>query len=189
MGQTSCLGSQHDASAYGDIVITPTDSRRAGDACDAPGTADPQDYSEGIRVRDTSDESQPRLLASVATDCGSHTNTLVPAPANDRMLVYVSSYSPNDALADCRTPHDKIGVVAVPDADPAPAPVIAEPVLFPDGGSPAGAPGRARRSRPAGLGQAGRDDHLREQLCVNHPGVRGSSMVCREHTARREGTA
>ncbi len=136
VGQAACLGAQNDVSAYGNIVITSTDSRRASAACDAPATADTQDYWEGIRVWDISDKTAPRLLSSVPTDCGSHTNTLVPDPDNDRMLVYVSSYSPNDALANCKTPHDKISVVAVPDAAPASASVVAEPVLFPRGGFP-----------------------------------------------------
>ena len=134
VGQASCLGAQNDVSAYGNIVITSTDSRRASAACDAASTSNTQDYWEGIRVWDISDKAKPTLLTSVATDCGSHTNTLVPDPANGRMLVYVSSYSPNDALANCQTPHDKISVVAVPDAAPETASVVAEPVLFLDGG-------------------------------------------------------
>ena len=143
VGQAACLGAQNDVSAYGDIVITSTDSRRASAACDAEATTDPQDYWEGIRVWDISDKTAPRLLTSVATDCGSHTNTLVPDPDNDRMLVYVSSYSPDDALKNCKTPHDKISVVAVPDAAPARARVVAEPVLFPRGGFP------GRTTRPS----------------------------------------
>src|SRR3712207_6981602 len=30
--------------------------------------------------------------STIATDCGSHTNTIYPDPANDRLLVYVLSY-------------------------------------------------------------------------------------------------
>ncbi|MBC7373824.1 MAG: hypothetical protein H7323_07530, partial [Frankiales bacterium] len=134
VGQASCLGAQNDVSAYGNIVITSTDSRRASAACDAPATSDTQNYWEGIRVWDISDKAKPTLLTSVATDCGSHTNTLVPDPANNRMLVYASSYSPSDTLANCKTPHDKISVVAVPDNAPEAASVVAEPILFPDGG-------------------------------------------------------
>ncbi len=99
VGQASCLGAQNDVSVYGGIVITSTDSRRVSEACDAPALAGPAlrdptaEYWEGIRVWDIGDKSRPRLLTSVETDCGSHTNTLVPDPANDRMLVYVSSYS------------------------------------------------------------------------------------------------
>ena len=138
VGHAACLGAQNDVSAYGDILITSTDSRRASAACDAPATTNTQDYWEGIRVWDISNKAAPTLLTSVATDCGSHTNSLVPDPANDRMLVYVSSYSPSDSLANCKTPHDKISIVAVPDTAPASAAVVAEPVLFPDGGFPGG---------------------------------------------------
>ncbi|MGY1607539.1 LVIVD repeat-containing protein [Geodermatophilus sp. SYSU D00700] len=140
VGQAACLGAQNDVSVYGDIVITSTDSRRVSDDCDAPAltrpaTSDPTaDYWEGIRVWSIADKSNPQLLTSVETDCGSHTNTLVPDPAHGRMLVYVSSYGPSAAQKDCQTPHDKISIVAVPDADPASAAVVAEPVLFPDGG-------------------------------------------------------
>ena len=149
VGQAACLGAQNDVSAYGDIVITSTDSRRASEACDAEATTNTQDYWEGIRVWDISDKSAPKLLANVETDCGSHTNTLVPDPDNDRMLVYVSSYSPDDTLANCKTPHDKISIVAVPDRAPARARVIAEPVLFPRGGFP-GATTRPSKAFPEG---------------------------------------
>jgi hypothetical protein len=140
VGQASCLGSQNDVSVYGNTLITSTDSRRVSEACDAPAlsrpaTSDPEaEYWEGIRVWDISDKANPRLLTNVETDCGSHTNTLVPDPANGRMLVYVSSYNPSAVQKDCQPPHDKISIVAVPDAAPASAAVVAEPVLFPDGG-------------------------------------------------------
>ena len=142
VGQAACLGAQNDVSVYGDIVITSTDSRRVSADCNAPALARPAsidpnaDYWEGIRVWSIADKSQPRLLANVETDCGSHTNTLVPDPANDRMLVYVSSYGPSATQKDCKPPHDKISIVAVPDADPESASVVAEPVLFADGGFP-----------------------------------------------------
>ena len=140
VSQASCLGAQNDVSAYGNIVITSTDSRRASAACTAPGLTDAQaadpktEYWEGIRVWSIKDKAKPVLLTSVETDCGSHTNTLVPDAANNRMLVYVSSYNPSAVQKDCQPPHDKISIVAVPDAAPASALVVAKPVLFPDGG-------------------------------------------------------
>jgi hypothetical protein len=144
VGQAACLGAQNDVSVYGNTVITSTDSRRVSEACDARAlnkeeSKDPTiEYWEGIRVWDISDKANPRLVTNVETDCGSHTNSLVPDPANGRMLVYVSSYNPSAAQKDCQPPHDKISVVAVPDVDPAAAAVVAEPVLFPDGGFPGG---------------------------------------------------
>ena len=141
VGEAACLGAQNDVSAYGDIVITSTDSRRVSEACDAPALtgaalSDPTaEYWEGIRVWSIADKANPKLLANVETDCGSHTNTLVPDAENGRMLVYVSSYSPSAAQKDCRPPHDKISIVEVPDGAEAAAKVVAEPVLFPDGGA------------------------------------------------------
>ncbi|MGH2217763.1 hypothetical protein, partial [Enterococcus faecalis] len=44
VGQAACLGAQNDVSAYGNIVNTSTDSRRASAACDAPATSDLDDY-------------------------------------------------------------------------------------------------------------------------------------------------
>ena len=69
----------------------------------------------------------------MATDCGSHTNTLVPDLAHDRLLLYVSSYAlaiQPDLAPGCVNPHGHISVIEVPLDDPAAASVIAEPHLF-----------------------------------------------------------
>jgi hypothetical protein len=92
---------------------------------------------EGIRIYDVSDPRNPSLIKGVQTDCGSHTQTLVPDLANGRVLIYVSSYALSagslgpDCLADTGTTkgHNKISIVAVPLANPAAASVIAEPAL------------------------------------------------------------
>ena len=52
---------------------------------------------EGIRIIDISNPSAPSFVAGVATDCGSYTHTLVPDLANNRVLLYVSSF-PNAAI-------------------------------------------------------------------------------------------
>src|SRR3712207_7523361 len=52
-------------------------------------------------------------------------STLVPDLANDRLLVYVSSYGPGANL-NCLPPHDKISIVAIPLSDPKSASVIAD---------------------------------------------------------------
>lgn len=74
----------------------------------------------------------------MATNCGSHSNTLVPDLANNRVLLYVSSF-PNVAVDStptafgnvCErdsdtTSHTSISIVAVPLNDPASASVINE---------------------------------------------------------------
>ncbi len=144
VGTIDCAGSQNDISVYGKLLFTSTDSSRAFAECYRDGvrnfprsaTAPSADTWEGIRVFDVSNPADPRYVTAVETDCGSHTHTLLPDLANGRVLLYVSSYRPAANTPDCQPPHDKISVVAVPLANPAGASVVAEPVLFPDGGFP-----------------------------------------------------
>ena len=134
VGQLNCPGSQNDVSVWGSLAFLSVDSRRSNDSC-ASGAATTQagvlgDYWEGIRIVDWSDPTAPEVIANVETDCGSHTHTIL--PQDDRILIYISSYSPSPLTAKCLPPHDKISVVEVPLDAPATASVIAEPVLFDD---------------------------------------------------------
>ncbi len=149
VSQINCPGAQNDVSVYGNLLFTSVDSSRNISTCfDAEGkpnvfqSAAIKGSWEGIRIFDWSDPANPVEVTSVETDCGSHTHTLLPDAANGRVLLYVSSYNPNASFPDCQPPHDKISIVSVPIANPAAAEVIAEPVLFPDGGTPSGT-GRA----------------------------------------------
>jgi len=94
---------------------------------------------EGIDIFDVTNPSAPVHIKGVATDCGSHTHTLVPDMGNNRVLLYVSSY-PASALSATPTPygntcertgggHDKISIVEVSFMNPAGASVIGEPKL------------------------------------------------------------
>ena len=56
-------------------------------------------------------------------------------PGDDADYLYVSSYGPSAAAADCKPPHDLISIVKVPHDDPTSASVVATPVLFPEGGN------------------------------------------------------
>ena len=149
VSQTYCPGSQNDVSVWKNLIITSTDSRRSDPSCNSfqlspstvPSSTDPNaEYWEGIKIFDWSNPAAPQLVASVETDCGSHTHTIV--PDGSRLLVYVSSYDLSTSAKDCRltsTPeddHDKISIVEVPLANPAGAAVVADPILFPDGGFP-----------------------------------------------------
>ena len=144
LAQVDCPGSQNDVTVSGDLLYVSTDSSRSDDSCSsttAPATQ--KDAWEGIKVFDVSDPTSPQYVAAVETDCGSHTNSLVPGDESD--YIYVSSYGPNDAFPDCTTPHDSISVVEVPKADPAAASVVNVPVLFPDGGNPGGVDSEGHR--------------------------------------------
>jgi LVIVD repeat-containing protein len=142
--QVLCPGSQNDISISGHLLFLGTDSQRSNDSCDnvASTTSAPGERWEGIKIFDISDPLTPVYLKSIKTDCGSHTQTLVPGKGRDpNVYLYVSSY--NLAGVDqpnCALPHDKISIVKVPKRNPTAAAVIAAPVLFPDGGYP-GEPG------------------------------------------------
>ncbi|MGH8869042.1 MAG: LVIVD repeat-containing protein [Actinomycetes bacterium] len=142
VSQIDCAGSQNDVSVYKNLLVTSTDSSRNKAECagNVPQTAENPASWEGIRIFDISNPASPQYVTAVETDCGSHTHTTIPDAANDRAVVYVSSYSPNANFPDCQPPHDKISVVEIPDSDPSAASVVSEPVLFPDGGFP-GIPG------------------------------------------------
>ncbi len=145
VSQIHCPGAQNDVSVWGNLLFTSVDSSRNVSTCfDANGkpnvfqSAAIKSSWEGIRIFDWSDPENPVEVTSVETDCGSHTHTLVPDVTNGRVLLYVSSYLPNANFPDCQPPHDKISIVEVPITNPSAARVIAEPVLFPEGGLPSG---------------------------------------------------
>ena len=66
---------------------------------------------EGIRIFDLTTRRSPVYLKGVYTDCGSHTHTLVPDLANNRLLLYISSY-PGSSGPRCQSPFRKISIVA-----------------------------------------------------------------------------
>ncbi len=130
-----CVGPQNDVTIYKHFLVLSIDSSRSDDTCQSrPQSAANKASWEGIRIFNIKDPLNPSVVATVETKCGSHTNTLVPDPANSRALIYVSSYGPAPIFPDCQPPHDKISIVEIRDAAPSEAKVIAEPVLFPDGG-------------------------------------------------------
>ncbi|MQA95212.1 MAG: hypothetical protein GEV11_11410 [Streptosporangiales bacterium] len=141
VSQVSCPGSQNDVSVSGNLLFLSTDSARSDDSCESTGISDsvPTNW-QGIKVFDISDKAAPEYVAAVPTKCGSHTHTLVPSKDGKDVLLYVSSYGPSARFANCQPPHDQISIVKVPEANPAAAAVVAEPVLFPDGGNPGPGP-------------------------------------------------
>nr|WP_307832004.1 hypothetical protein [Prauserella cavernicola] len=139
VSQVLCPGGQNDVSVSGDLLFLSTDYARTNDTCtsEASVASDPNSW-EGIKVFDISNLAKPEYVAAVRTDCGSHTHTMVPDKKRKSVYLYVSSYSPAANLPNCQPPHDKISIVEVPTKHPERAAVVAEPVLFPDGGNPGG---------------------------------------------------
>ena len=141
VAQVVCPGSQNDISVYRDLLVLSTDSSRTDDSCSSePSLAtNPSEQTwEGVKVFDISDPANPQYVSAVETKCGSHTHTLAPSKNGRNLFAYVSSYSPSSTFPDCQPPHDLISVVKVPVSDPAAASLASEPVLFPEGGNPAG---------------------------------------------------
>ncbi|HST81666.1 MAG TPA: hypothetical protein VLL08_08025 [Kineosporiaceae bacterium] len=132
--QVLCPGSQNDVSVLGNLLFLSTDSRRTDDSCASTPSTDGTNYWEGVKIFDISNPANPQYIKAVETDCGSHTHTLIPSKDGRTAYLYVSSYSPSTTLVDCQPPHDKISIIKVPLRTPQSAAVVAEPVLFPDGG-------------------------------------------------------
>lgn len=130
-----CPGSQNDVSVSGNLLFLATDSRRSDDSCASTSSSDPANYWEGVKIFDISNPARPRYVKAVETDCGSHTLTINPQGKN-KVWVYVSSYDISTTAVDCQAPHDKISIIQVDRRTPQQAAVVAEPILFPDGGNP-----------------------------------------------------
>ena len=132
ISQYVCLGDQSDISIWEDVVVLSVDKPTESHcATDVPGN---QSNWEGIRVISIKDPAKPQLLAAIRTDCGSHTNTIYPDLAKNRLIVYVLSYplagryNPGPATPTCNAAtHRKISVVEVPLANPGGAKLLGTP--------------------------------------------------------------
>ncbi len=139
----NCVSPQGDVGVYGNLVFRSVDSPQVTNRCTAvsqsgnPTGADcapassPCTGFEGIQIFDISDLNDIRLVKSVALDCGSHTHTVVPDPAANRVLIY-NSVSGAGAQANpgkygnrCPgSPFNREDIVEVPLDDPSSASVI-----------------------------------------------------------------
>lgn len=128
-----CNGAQGDVSVYRGLLFQSVDAPQNNSSCTSTGTgvtAATPGMFEGVRIFDISNPAAPVHLRSVSTDCGSHTNTLVPSPETGEVFVYVSSYplvraslGPNCRRAEDGGGHGKISIIRVPLAAPASATV------------------------------------------------------------------
>lgn len=135
IGHFVCPGSQSDVSIWRDLVFLSVDTMRAAgedvngggprraEDCGAPPASAAQIASgagwEGVRVVSIRNPAQPVQVAAVRTDCGSHTHTIVPDEARDRVLIYVLSYPLGNQPPNCNAAsHRKISVIEVPTGAP-----------------------------------------------------------------------
>jgi hypothetical protein len=138
-----CVSPQGDVGVYRNLVFRSVDSVQVTNQCttvaqngnptgaDCAPAPSPCTGFEGIQVFDISNLNDIRLVKSVALDCGSHTHTVVPDPAANRVLIYnsVSGAGPqaNPGKYGNRcpgTPFNREDIVEVPLSDPASASVI-----------------------------------------------------------------
>jgi hypothetical protein len=145
IGQFNCPGTQADVSVWQKLAFVSVDGPRTGPECGAPSAnaalvAAGQAW-EGVRVVSIANPKDPRQIAAVHTDCGSHTHTLVPDLRNNRLLIYVSSYPltghypRHEEERECglgaSAGHQEISIVEVPLNNPAAASVVSEPNVGP----------------------------------------------------------
>lgn len=135
LADVHCNGPQGDVTVYGDLLFLSVDTPQSTVGCEGSTnvTASTEGAFEGVRVFDISDPAAPEFLKGVRTDCGSHTNTLVPGD-NGTAYVYVSSYplSKSSLGPDCQAPFERISVIQVDGDDAAAgrdARVVAEPTI------------------------------------------------------------
>src|SRR4051794_6053480 len=139
-GPFNCPGAQADVSIWKDLVIVSVDSARGAgngpdgkprkpEECGAPAAANAENEAgtawEGLRIVSIANPAKPVQIATVKTDCGSHTHTLVPDPEHGRLIAYVLSYPLGVPQPNCNAQsHHKISIVEIPLASPASAKVI-----------------------------------------------------------------
>lgn len=127
VGHLPCVGSGYDVGLWNDIAVmsidSPGDNASPPDrGCNLDGTVG----QEGIRLVDISDRANPREVAFVETDCGSHTN--ITFDHDGRGLVYVQSY-PASTSGACPSLHGVISVVDI--TDPANPEIVSQPSVLP----------------------------------------------------------
>ena len=149
-----CYGPQGDPSVFdrdgngrADTLVLSVDSVLTGPQCGAgpatklPNGEYPTGAWEGIRIFDISNPYRPQQIATVYQDCGSHTNTLLPAPRHQRsMYVLNSSYpladgptcGPLGAQKGRKVNHGVVQVVEIPFRDVRAARELTElPIVYP----------------------------------------------------------
>ncbi|MGI5272514.1 LVIVD repeat-containing protein [Nonomuraea sp. CA-218870] len=124
VSQVSCPAQQNDVSVYENLLILSIDAPRSGEDCDS---TESQASWEGLRIFDVSDKKSPKYVGAVATECGSHTHTMV--PKDGKLFVYVSSPGPEPSSETCPPPHQLLQIVEVPLDDPKSAKVVASPEI------------------------------------------------------------
>jgi hypothetical protein len=121
VSRTRCNGDQGDIVLWEDVLVRSWNAPKTeARACD--GTTVPPGF-EGVHIFDISNLANPVLVGEVelsarpqadAPGCGSHTATLVPDLADNRVLIYNQTSGGNAALPAGLTECDWLDVLQVP---------------------------------------------------------------------------
>ncbi len=111
--QGTTTGNQGDVAVWRNILVRSWNSPAPAGGAVCGGIVTPA-FQEGVHVFDVSDPAHPVVLKFVRTPCGSHTLTVVPDLANDRILVYSDASS---SAPGC----EGVDIIQVPLANPAAA--------------------------------------------------------------------
>jgi len=136
LADVRCGSGQGDVTVWQNVLVRSVDYPMTERSCNGVRSPNPTlpGQFEGVEVFDISNPASPQLVKLVDTDCGSHTNTLIPDLANGRVLIYVLSYYllPGPTCGNGREAnplHAKFSIVSVPLAHPENAAVIATPPI------------------------------------------------------------
>lgn len=137
LAEVDCGVEQGDIGVYRNLVFRSIDLPVAATTPEETCTDEfAESGFEGIQIFQVDDPktaSADDLVGAVATDCGSHTHTVVPDPENGRVLLYVSIFDVELEYGvdpiwghQCSAPFDKFQIVEVPLDAPEDAAVIAD---------------------------------------------------------------
>ena len=124
IGFHDCPGGQGDVSVFEDLAFVSLDSPQSEETVGCTEkSARRSAGKEGVRVLDISNPREPRQIAFVETDCGSHTHVIFPTKKS--IFIYVQSYPLGVQTATCSVAsHRKVSIIEVPLKAPAKAKVV-----------------------------------------------------------------
>ena len=135
-----CPGSQGDVSILGKYVFVSIDSpgsnSKRTSTCNNTGTqgsatSATSQGKEGIPIVDISDLSNPRQVAFVETECGSHTHTLIPKGTTTYMWADSYPLGASTTCNDVTHPEGEFTVLRFPTGDPTKARIASTPDVLP----------------------------------------------------------
>ncbi len=120
-----CPAAQGDVVVSGKYAFVSIDSRGSNESESRRCNNTPTDKSassvgkEGLRIVDLSDKRKPRQVGFIETECGSHTQTLI--PGERRSHIYVQSYPLSPADTECTEvnhPEGEFSIISFPTDHP-----------------------------------------------------------------------